>query len=163
MVLASLSILVVERAPQISDASTYVPRVSSSCLLLLQKALQDQQRGLTQAPFNLLALHWVSAHVRLCVCVLQEWNICFLQTSTSSVCKPCQPSRSQISGVSSWCRTPGLGSLTQGLDPLYFGQNRYNYDYPVYTLSTLALWILTVLLLCPSYLSCSGSFFSFLN
>ena len=25
----------------------------------------------------------------VCLCVLQEWNICFLQTSRSSVCKPC--------------------------------------------------------------------------
>lgn len=72
MVLACPSILVVEPPPQISVASMYVPRASSNCLLLLYKALQDQQRGLTQAPFHLLALHWVSDHVRLCVCVLQS-------------------------------------------------------------------------------------------
>ena len=68
MVLANTSVFVVVRAPQISVTSMYVPRVSSSCLLPLQESLQDQQMGLTQAPFKLLPLHWVSDHVRFCVC-----------------------------------------------------------------------------------------------
>ena len=44
------------------------PRVSSICLLLLQEALQDQQVGLTQAPFKLLLVYLVLVCVRfLCV------------------------------------------------------------------------------------------------
>lgn len=89
MVLASLSILVVA---ELLKFLMPVRACSQSELQLSPAALEGlsrSARGLTQAPFNLLALHWVSAHVRLCVCVLQEWNICFLQTSTSSVCKPC--------------------------------------------------------------------------
>ena len=35
-----------------ANASIYVSRVSSSCFLLLWEALQDQQVGLTQAPFK---------------------------------------------------------------------------------------------------------------
>ena len=38
--------------------------VSSSCLLPLQEALQDQQVGLIQAPFKLVFLPWVSKYVR---------------------------------------------------------------------------------------------------
>ena len=47
--------------------SIYVPRVRSSCLLPLWEALQDQQVGLTQAPFTLLLLPQDSEHVRFCV------------------------------------------------------------------------------------------------
>ena len=50
-------------------ASVCVPRVSSSCLLPLQKALQDQQVGLTQAPFKWLLLPWLPERVRFCVVV----------------------------------------------------------------------------------------------
>lgn len=52
-------------------ASIYVLRVSPSCLLPLQKSLQDQQVGLIQAPFKLLLLLWVLVYVRLCVCPLR--------------------------------------------------------------------------------------------
>ena len=47
--------------------SIYVPRVRSSCLLPLWEALQDQQVGLTQAPFTLRLLPQDSEHVRFCV------------------------------------------------------------------------------------------------
>ena len=46
-------------------ASIY--RVSSSCLLPLWEALQDQQVSLTQAPFELLLFPWVPECVRFCV------------------------------------------------------------------------------------------------
>ena len=52
MVFTSTSVLMVEQAPKMAAASVYVPRVSSSCLLALWEAFQDQQVGLTQAPFN---------------------------------------------------------------------------------------------------------------
>ena len=50
-----------------SATSVCVLRVSSSCLLPLWVVLQDQQVGLTQAPFILLLLPWVPEHVRFCV------------------------------------------------------------------------------------------------
>lgn len=46
--------------------SVHALRVSSTCLLPLLEALQDQQ-ALTQDPFKLLLLPWVLEHVRFCV------------------------------------------------------------------------------------------------
>ena len=54
-----------------SAAIIYVPRVSSRCLLPLGEALQDQQVGLTQAPFKSLLLPGVLECVRFCVCPLR--------------------------------------------------------------------------------------------
>ena len=39
-----------------------VPRGSHSCFLILLEALQDQQFGLTQAPFKIQALYWILEH-----------------------------------------------------------------------------------------------------
>ena len=58
-------------------ASVYVPRVSSSCLLALWEAFQDQQVGLIQAPFKLLLLPWVLEHVRFCVHPLRVESLLF--------------------------------------------------------------------------------------
>ena len=52
MVLASTNVVVVEQAPQ----NDYVPWGSTSRLLPLREALQDQQVCLTQGPFQLLPL-----------------------------------------------------------------------------------------------------------
>ena len=43
-------------------------------LLPLWEILQDQQVGLTQAPFKLLLLPWVPEGVRLCMCCL---SVCY--------------------------------------------------------------------------------------
>ena len=51
----------------LASNSVYVPRVSCSCLLPLWEILQDQQVGLTQAPFKLLLLPWVPEYMRFCV------------------------------------------------------------------------------------------------
>ena len=67
MVRASTSALVLERASKTAVPSVCVPRVSSSCLLSLQETLQDQQVGLTQAPFKLLLLPWILECELLCV------------------------------------------------------------------------------------------------
>ena len=56
-----------EHLPKVARASVCISRVSSSGLLPLWKALQDQQVCLTQTPFKLLLLPWVSEHVRFCV------------------------------------------------------------------------------------------------
>ena len=58
--LTSTSVFVVGHVPPNTDASANVPRVCFNCLLLLPKALQDQQVGLTQASFKLLLLPSVS-------------------------------------------------------------------------------------------------------
>ena len=52
-----------------------VSSVSSSCLLPLWEALQDQQVGLIQALFKLLFLPWVLEHVRFCVHFLRVESI----------------------------------------------------------------------------------------
>ena len=64
MELAITSIHMVERAPRNDCHQCRVPRVSSSCLLPLREALQDQQVGLIQAPFKLLLLPWALDPVR---------------------------------------------------------------------------------------------------
>ena len=48
-------------------ANLCVPKGSPSCLLPLQEALQNQQMGLTLAPFKLPPLLWDSEHVRFCM------------------------------------------------------------------------------------------------
>lgn len=53
-VLANTSVNVVERAPKIAATSVCAPRISSSCHLPLKEFLQDEQVGLTQAPFKSL-------------------------------------------------------------------------------------------------------------
>ena len=60
MVLASTISLWENNLPKVSRASVCVSRVSSSGLLPFWKALQDQQVCLTQTPFKLLLLPWVS-------------------------------------------------------------------------------------------------------
>lgn len=69
MVIASTSVLMVGRAPKMAAISISVSRVSSNCHLLTQYVLQDQQLGLTQAPFKLLLLPCVPECVRF-VCTL---------------------------------------------------------------------------------------------
>ena len=54
-----------------NGSSVCVPRMTSSCFLFLWETLQDQQVGLTQAPFKLLLLPWVPEHVRFCVLPLR--------------------------------------------------------------------------------------------
>ena len=67
MVPASVSVFMADKIPEMASASIYVPRGNFHCLLLLQEALQDQQMGMTQAPFKLLPLPWVLEHVKFCM------------------------------------------------------------------------------------------------
>ena len=66
MVLTGASVLVVECAPQ-SGCHPRLSKGSPSCLLPLWETLQDQQVGLTQAPFKFLPLFWDSKHMRFCM------------------------------------------------------------------------------------------------
>ena len=65
MVPANVSVFMADKTPEMASASIYVPRGNFGCLLLLQEALQDQQMGMTQAPFKLLPLLWVLEQVIL--------------------------------------------------------------------------------------------------
>lgn len=49
MVVTTTSVFVLGHVPPNTDASANVPRVCLNCLLLLPKALKDQQVGLAQA------------------------------------------------------------------------------------------------------------------
>lgn len=52
MTLASTSVHIVVGAPQTAAASVCIPRMSSSCLLPLWEALQEQQVSQIQDPFK---------------------------------------------------------------------------------------------------------------
>lgn len=58
-------------------SSVHALRVSSTCLLPLLEALQDQQ-ALTQDPFKLLLRPWVLEHVRFCVYPLGVESLFFM-------------------------------------------------------------------------------------
>ena len=91
-------------SPKMAAMNIYIPRRSPSCLLLLQ----DQQVGLTQAPFILLLL------------------------PRSPICNPHWPSKPDVLGLictGVQCRTPRLGSSMWGLDLLLLGENLCNCDY----------------------------------
>lgn len=99
-----------------------------TCLLSLQKALQDQQVGLTQAFFRLLPLCWVLEHVRFCSCPLGAIFSCnpsALQYTSPTVLKPRCSGHHWL-----WGRISGLESPTWGLDPLLLGSSICNFDYP---------------------------------
>ena len=101
-------------------ACVHVSRVNCSYLLPLLETLQNQQVCLTQAPLKLLLLPWVLEHVRFCVHPLTVKSL-FLSALCDSQKKALLAFKAICSvGLSSWCRTPGLGSLTRGLN-LSFG------------------------------------------
>ena len=60
-----------------ATARISIPRGSSSCLLPPQEAIQDQQMGLTQAPFNLLPLCWDLKCVRFNICPLRAESVSY--------------------------------------------------------------------------------------
>lgn len=63
-VTSSSSVFMVEGVPPNGCCQVCVPMGSPSFLLHLQEALSDQQVGLTQVPYELLHMHWVSECVR---------------------------------------------------------------------------------------------------
>ena len=87
-----------------ANASIYVSRVSSSCFLLIWEPLQDQQVGLTQAPFKLLLLLWVPEHVIFCMFPLRV-EFLFHTALWDSPSKPHCPSKPNVLGV----YLPGTG------------------------------------------------------
>ena len=68
--------------------------MSSSCFLPLWESLQDQQVGLTQAPFTLLLLPRVSEHEILCAPFKN--GVYFPQPYGSPESKFCWPSKPNV-------------------------------------------------------------------
>ena len=75
MTFASTIVHEVEELPKMTASRVYVPRMSCSCLLHVQKTLQDQQIGLTQAPTKLLLLSCVPEGVRFSMCPLRVTSL----------------------------------------------------------------------------------------
>ena len=71
---------------------------------VFQKILQDQQVGLTQAPFKLLLLLWVPEHVIFCMFPLRV-EFLFHTALWDSPSKPHCPSKPNVLGV----YLPGTG------------------------------------------------------
>ena len=71
MVLASTGSSRYNELPKMAAASVSTPRENPSLLLPLWETLQDEQVGLTQAPFKLLLLCWDSEYMRFCTCPLR--------------------------------------------------------------------------------------------
>ena len=70
--------------PKLAATSVCVPRVSSSCLLCLQEALQV---GPTQALFRLLLLPWISNQVAFCVGFLRVKSLCWESYQQPQICR----------------------------------------------------------------------------
>lgn len=75
MVVARTSVLLVECALRMAAASACEPRGSFICLLPYQEVLEDQQVGVTQAPFRLLLLPWIPEYVGYCICPLRVESV----------------------------------------------------------------------------------------
>ena len=63
------------KLPKMAATRICVPRVTPVASMSLWETLQDQQVGLTQAPFTLLLLPQDSEHVRFCVHPLRVESI----------------------------------------------------------------------------------------
>ena len=140
-------------------ASTYVPRGSPSCLLHLWEAFQDQWVGLSQDPFKLVLLLWVSKCVRFCVCPLRV-SFCFLPSSSSLVCRPCWPSKPGILRA----YLPGVGPLVWralwvAWTPWSLAKPLQSWWFSHLWVAYLGVWVLSIVYLHLSYLSHRGSFF----
>ena len=107
---ASSRVLVVEWAPEMDGIRVYVPRKYRRLLLLFQEALQDQQMGLTQAPFKFSPLPESRG----------VWD--FLQLADSPACKPCWSSNPDIPGAWLPHIAPPPREPSMGLTPHFLGK-----------------------------------------
>ena len=142
------------------STSVYVPRGSSSCLLPLWEALQDQQVGLTWGPFKLLPLHWVLEHVGFCVSSIRLESLFPTVLWLSHIQAPLAFKARYSGAPPSQCKTPGPRNMMWGSDPLLLEENLSNCDSPpVCGSPNLGVWVLTIPYLCPSYPFHCDSFF----
>ena len=104
MVLISTRILMAEQVSKRQLLPTSVSRGWAPIALPSWKSLQDQLVGLTQAPFKVLPLPWVSGWGRFCVPLFRVET--FLQLSWK---KAPEAFNVNYSGDSpSWCMTPTM-------------------------------------------------------
>ena len=139
MALTSTGVHIVEWAPSIQKWMSLM----SVCLgwapvvLTLWETLQDQQVGLTQAPFKLLLLPWVPECVRTCVHHLGMESLFHTVLRHSQRWALLAFKARCCGGFSSWNRMPGVGSLIWDSDPSLLGENLCNCNYsPVCGLAT---------------------------
>ena len=161
MVPANVSVFMADKTSEMASASIYVLRGNFSCLLLLQEALQDQQMGMTQAPFKLLPLPWVLEHVILhafCHSGISLFNSLLALIYTH----PHWPSKSAIQGAY-LCVGPLSWGAKCGIWTPHFLEKTHTILIILLFLSyLLRVWVLTILHLHCFYQSCGSSFFVFL-
>ena len=143
----------------VSATSVYVPRVSRGSPCLARRLSQDQQVDLSQALIKSLLLPWVLVCMRSCVHPPRMESL-FFPVFWSSCCQVLLAFKTKCSGgLSSWCQTPRLGSLTWGSELSVLWENLWYSCSLVCGSSTQGVLDLIVSWVCPSYLSSCGSFF----
>ena len=103
--------------PEMAAASVFVPRMSSSCLLLLWETRHDQQVGLSQAPFKILLLPWVLEHEFLGASFKSGVSISPCPLGLPKVSSTGLQSQ-MLWGLASWHKTLGFGDPDVGLRPI---------------------------------------------
>lgn len=126
-----------------------------SCPSPLRDYLQDQQMGLTQAPFKFLLQSWIPEHLRVCVYHLTVESHWLQQASCSLESEPCRPSKTNVL-VACFPREGPLG----GGPSVVLGEKLCNYNYsPIFgsppSTQGDGSWLYHAL---PFYLPCCGSF-----
>ena len=160
MPLASTRALMVVTALQNSCHQHLCPQGKPHLPPPFREVPQDQQVGLTQAPFKLLPLGWISEHVRFYMSPLREESMFPTALWLSHTSAPPAFKARSSGGLSSWCWTPRLGSLMWGSDHSLLGENLCSCDYPpICGLPTWGVGLTYTLHFCPSNLSHFGSFF----
>ena len=100
---------------------------------LLPASLKGSPRsasGLTQDPFKLLLLPWVSECVRFCLCPLSVESVFPTSHLTLLKASPTVFQSQKFWRLSSWCRNPELGSWMWGLGLFLLGETLCNCNYP---------------------------------
>lgn len=115
-----------------ADTSISVPRGESQMPpASFYKTLQDQQVGLTQAPFKLLPLRWDLEQMSFCICPLRM-ETRFPTASSSPKHNPTSfQSQKLFECSSSQCRATRLGSPMWDLDPSLLREDLHGWDFPL--------------------------------
>ena len=111
-----MSVLTVKWVPQNGYRQHLHPQGDSQLLSLSLGGSLRSSVCLTQAPFKLLPLHWGLEHVKLLIAE-SLFPLALRYVSPVGLKARCSE------GLLSWGKTPGLGSLMWGSDPLLLGEN----------------------------------------
>ena len=142
-------------------ASTLFPRGSFfPPLALTLKLVNECPSHMAWALCKVLPLSWDSKWVNLCVCPLRAESgfptaLLLSWIQAPLVFKP----RCCYGGLSSWCRSPGLGCLMWGSNPSLLRENLCVCEVPSHLwVAVLGVWVLMRPHLCPP--TCLNVFFS---